>query len=267
MSSQAITINVVDTAHAPDSSGASQGINLSVRINGSSNKFYVFQEIPLTVRIEINQPVQSAQLVAPHGDFELTPQGQDRSSQITIKGKPISIIERDYILRPQQSGTLTLAPFTLRGQVQDTNNTRRDPFADFDRQMEQAFGSRSLFGGSIFGGMNTGKPFAKRSNSLELTVQSNPNGQTNEWFLPAKQVELSAKWQPQNPTFKQGEAVTRIIRLGALGARAEQLPKLTFANVDGIKIYIDDDQTAMRDTVLFPHAAGSLPCLKFGCRG
>lgn len=234
-SSQALTITVIDVANVPKNQGAAQGINVIARINGNGDTFYPFQEIPLTVRIETDKPFQQAALIAPNSSTaELSQNGQDRQSQLTQNGRVINIIERDYILRPQSAGDLELAPFVLKGSIAD--GRRRDPFDDF-------------FAGSPFGGrLGQGKPFSVRSNPLALSVLGKPMSNDSEWFLPAKAVELSAEWQPTNPTFKQGEAVTRIVRLQALGARAEQLPKLTFDNVNGAKIYVDNDKTAMQNS-------------------
>lgn len=241
LSSEPLTIKVVDAANAPKSQGASQGINLTARINGSGDKFYQFQEIPLTVRIESEQAFQQAELTPPHVDgVELMQSGADRNSQLSRNGQRIYVFERDYLLRSQADGEITLPPFTLQGRVPDSN---RDPFADFNRQFDDPFFRRNS---PFF--RRGGKAFTKRSNSLKLDITANPNAQAGEWFLPAKSVRLTAQWQPKSPTFRQGEAVVRSIRLSALGARAEQLPKLSFDKVDGAKIYVDDDKTVMRET-------------------
>ena len=157
----------------------------------------------------------------------------------------MNVIERDYLLRPQSEGELTIAPFTLRGTVADPN-ARRDPFADF------AFGSpmmQQMMQGSPFGSMfNQGKPFAARSDGITFDVLANPGAGTSDWFLPAKAVQIQAEWQPADPSFREGEAVTRQISLLALGARPEQLPDLTFSEPDGARIYLDDTQTDMVST-------------------
>ncbi|KIC39049.1 hypothetical protein RA27_18015 [Ruegeria sp. ANG-R] len=242
LTSDPITLNVVDASQLPKSQGAG-GISVAATIDDGSH--YVFQEIPLTVRIETQVPLQRAELIAPNGDFELTQTGQDRSSQITRNGQPVNVIERSYLLRPQTEGTLTLAPFTLRGTVADPN-ARRDPFADF------GFGSsmmQQMMQGSPFGSMfNSGKPFSARSDAITLDVLANPGTGTSGWFLPAKAVQIEAAWQPENPSFREGEAVTRRISLLALGARPEQLPDLTFAEPDGARLYLDDTQTEMVPT-------------------
>lgn len=252
LSSDPVQINVLDASQLPKAEGVG-GISVQATLDG--NTHYQFQEIPLTVRIETAQPLQRAELIAPTGDFELTQTGQDRSSQITRGGQPITVVERSYLLRPQSTGALTIPPFTLRGSVADPNTRRdpfgrgfggRDPFAMMDQMMAQMGGGvmRSPFE-DMFGPQ--GKPFAARSDALTLDVQADPSG-GGDWFLPAKAVELRAEWQPETPTFRAGEAVTRRISLLALGARPEQLPELTFNDAPGLRVYLDDTQTDLVET-------------------
>lgn len=247
LQSQALSLTVLK-----DSPVAAKQNDADIRVTAEleDGKYYQFQEIPLTVRIETTADLQRAELIAPRSaDVELTQSGQDRQSRQVRNGQAVTVIERQYLLRPQTVGELSLSPFILRGNlVPETSGNglgngfgnRFDPFADFERRF-----------GSPFGGMGrSGEPFVAKSAPLTLDVLANPNanGNSAQWFLPAKAVELQAEWQPKNPTFKVGEPVTRIIRLVALGARAEQLPKLSFPAADGVKFYIDNDQTAMRDT-------------------
>lgn len=237
LSSEAGTIKVVDASEMPKSVGA-DGVSISAKLAEGSH--YIYQEIPLTVRIETGQNLQQAELSAPQGsDFELEPQGEDRSSQVVRNGQAINVIERDYLLRPQKSGALSLPPFVLQGAIADPN-ARRDPFADF------GFGSSMMreFGG-IF---SQGKAFQVRTDAIALDVLDNPNAGKESWFLPAKQVKLEAQWVDDDPEFKVGEAVTRRISLLALGAQPEQLPKLELGQAQGAKLYIDDTSTDVVQT-------------------
>merc|ERR1711969_512815 len=97
---------------------------------------------------------------------------------------------------------------------------------------------------------DTGKPFSVRSDPIKLTVRADPNAGSGpqHWFLPAKDVRLSAEWTPAHPVFKEGEAASRRVSLLALGASAVQLPDLTFENTDGARIYLDDVQTGEDQT-------------------
>ncbi len=238
-SSQPIAIDVVKG----NTIAATHQGQIAITANIDNVTHYQFQEIPLTVRIETNVPLQQAELIAPaSADFEMSQTGADNSTQMVKGGKRITVIERHYLLRPQKAGNMTIPSFVLRGYLQ---GKRRDPFANFRRQ----FGGFDDFFSSPFDNMvSRGEPFAAKSRPLALSVKAANNAQTGEWFLPAKSVQLQAQWQTPNPAFKVGEAVTRKIDLIALGATPEQLPKLTFPNANGVKFYIDSDKTASRET-------------------
>ena len=248
-SSKPLTLTVVDQADLPKSQGT-QGIAVEATLQGEHH--YLYQEIPLTVRIETSVPLKRAELIAPSDPaFELTPNGEDRTSQVMRNGKPVTVIERQYMLRPQKTGELTLAPFVIRGEVKDPN-ARQSPFDrmgmgrslfdDFPFQ-GSAFAGRG-FGSSLFDDMfSPGKPFAARSDAIKMSVEGGETVGDNQWFLPAKAVELVSAWQPESPEFKVGEAVTRKVSILALGARPEQLPDLAFESPAGARIYVDGDTT------------------------
>lgn len=239
VSSEPTILKVVDASEMPKSIGAT-GISVTATLDADTP--YIYQEIPLKIRIETNQSLQEAALVAPEvSDFELTQQGDDVSSQVVRNGQAVNMIERNYLLRPQKSGALTLPPFVLQGAVADPN-ARQDPFAGmgFGSSMMRDFGFGSMFA--------QGKPFKVRSDAIELTVLANPQADKNGWFLPAKQVKLEAQWSTKNPEFKVGEAVTRQISLLALGARPEQLPELQLDTPSGAKLYLDNSATQVLET-------------------
>lgn len=241
LSSSPVAIKVVDAGFMPKATGTS-AIDLSASLKDGSP--FLFQETPLTVRIETSAPIKSAELVAPQSSaFELVQRGEDRVSQATRNGQTVNVIERTYMLKPQEKGAIEIPPFVLRGSVADPSARRRDPFADF-----QGFPG---FPSSMFNDMfDSGKPFAVRSESIKLAVRADPNAGSgqHQWFLPAKNVKLTANWSPEHPVFKEGEAVTRRVSLLALGASTVQLPDLSFENTDGARIYLDDVQTGEDQT-------------------
>lgn len=244
LSTSPLTINVVEPSAMPKSQGV-PGVRIEASVSGGNH--YLYQEIPVVVRIETPLPIKRAELIAPSGsEFELTQNGQDRRSSLMKNGQPVSVIERHYHLRPQQTGTLTIPPFTIRGEVDDPN-ARQGPFGrmPFGGSLMQDFPfGGSAFGSSLFNDMfNPGKPFAARTDPLSLEIEAAAGASAGEWFLPAKAVELKSQWQPENPQFRVGEAVTRQISILALGARPEQLPDLEFAVSSGARIYVDNNTT------------------------
>ena len=243
LSSAPVDITVIDAGAMPKATGAS-GIAVTAKLDDGNP--FLFQETPLTVRIETSGPIQSAELIAPQSSaYEILQRGEDRMSQAMRNGQTVNVIERTYMLKPQEEGAIEIPPFVLRGTVEDPDAQARDPFAGF------GFSGFSGFGASMFKDMfDTGKPFSVRSDPIKLTVRADPNAGSGpqHWFLPAKDVRLSAEWTPAHPAFKEGEAARRRVSLLALGASAVQLPDLTFENTDGARIYLDDVQTGEDQT-------------------
>ncbi len=240
LSSHALEVNVTDVSQTPKAMGAS-GIKLSVDIKAED--YYLFQEIPIKVRIETSARLKSAQLIEPQSsEFELSQLGEDKVSQMTRNGVPVNVIERSYTLSPQVSGTLTLPPFVLEGSVIDGSQSRDPFFSQFgiDDSFFDGFGMDSMF--------NRGKPFRVRSDAHQLKVQGKASSKNNLWFLPAKAVELKSSWVDKDPVFKKEKPITRRISILALGAKPEQIPELKLDSNEDVKIYLDDSSAALMQT-------------------
>lgn len=258
-----LTVEVMDAAKMPRANLSQNGIEVEMAV--APGTYYVQQEIPVTIRVTTTADVSRATLSEPEAAGALVSKtGEDKTSRTTIKGQPATIIERTYLVKPQESGPLRIAPVTLRAQVPDPNGRRSpfgggDPFARMRQQMNQAMPGFGNFGGAFsnfgsgFGGslfddfMNPGREVTARSAPVSLEIQPRPADATG-WFLPAKNVELRAQWKPENPTFAQGEAAQRIVQIVALGASKEQLPDLVFDDVDGAQIYVERVGDLSRDT-------------------
>ena len=260
-SSDALTLDVVDAANLPPVSNLPGASGITVDLKPGA--YYVQQEMPLTVQITIAPGFRDGAIEAPQSpDFVLEQRGEDRVSRPAQKGAALTVIERDYLLRPQKSGTLTVAPFTLRGTADDISPIsapRRDPFA-------------SLFGGagSPFARMLApGRPVTLRSAPLTVEIKAKPDASV-DWFLPARDVSLSARWDTETPAFRVGEAVLRHVRITALGATGVQLPDLAQPDAAGARVYLDrsdlgtvntpDGPSAVRDFSysIVPTSGGTL---------
>lgn len=243
-SSAALNLDVVDAADLPSAPVAEGGTAITATVAPGTH--YVQQEIPLTLRITVGAGLRDARITPPaSANYVLEQQGKDRIRQENTQSGPVTVVERDYLLRPQTSGTLTVAPFTLTGTVADLRATSpfgQDPLASF-------FGNTPFGGaGSPFGRMfGAGRPVTLRSAPLTVEIKPKPAGSAG-WFLPAKSVSLSASWDPAHPTFRVGEAVTRHIRLQAVGATGVQLPDLAQPEVTGARVYLDSSDLGTVDT-------------------
>jgi hypothetical protein len=243
VSSNPLSIEVVEASALP--AGTSPSQKLAVEVLVDDKPHYVHGEIPITVRITDGTGLTEASLQVPTGnDFTLRQSGADETNQAVRDGQSVTIMQRHYMLTPLKSGELTLPPVVLQGTVPAPAN-ERSMFAL--PSVPSAFG-RSPFGGSLFDRMfNPGQEVRVQSTPVTLNVKANPVSDSN-WFLPAKDVQLSAEWTQKNPSFKVGEAVSRTVRLLALGAAREKLPTLEFADADGARIYLDRSDDKSVDT-------------------
>lgn len=227
-----LTLEVLDPAKMPVVQ-VPNAPELAVTVD--KGPFYIQQGIPVILRITSGPNLQQGELVLPQtSDYTLTQTGEDRVSQTSATGA--KVLERSFILQPQKSGPITLGPIALKATLTDPN--AQSPFAGtgFD-----AFFANSPFAGRMggFGAMMApGQTVTVRSAPVVLDVKAAP-GSAGNWFLPAKDVQLTAEWQPAVPIFKTGEAVTRVVRLEALGATDVQLPDLDMGTVQGARTYLD----------------------------
>lgn len=243
VTSNPLRLEVVEAASLPAGTAASQDIAIEVLVDDKPH--YVHGEIPITVRIIDGTGLTEASLQAPSGsNFTMRQTGTDDINQSQKNGQPVSIMQRHYLLTPLKSGELTLPPVVLQGTVPAPTNEH----SLFPRPALPSAFARSSLGASMFDQMfNPGKQVRVQSTPVALDIKANPVSDSN-WFLPAKEVKLSAEWSQKNPTFKVGEAVSRTIRLLALGAAREKLPKLEFADADGARIYLDRSDDKSVDT-------------------
>ena len=60
----------------------------------------------------------------PQGDGMIVKRigGQDANFSAEIGGRRYRVLERHYVLQPERSGTVTLAPITFRGHAMDRND-------------------------------------------------------------------------------------------------------------------------------------------------
>lgn len=243
LSSNPISLDVVDAATLPAGTTASQDIAVDVLVDDKPH--YVHGEIPITVRIIDGTGLTDASLQVPSSsDFTLKQTGNDEISQSQQDDRPVTVMQRHYLLTPLKSGELTLPAVLLQGTAPAPAKER----SAFDRPALPSVFGRSPFSSSLFDSMfNPGQEVHVRSMPVTLDIKANPVSDSN-WFLPAKDVKLNAVWAQQNPTFKVGEAMSRTIRLYALGAAREKLPNLDFAEADGVRLYLDRSDDKSVDT-------------------
>lgn len=237
-----LNINVGEIA--VNQSNIKQPQNLvKFKIEGSvdNTRPYVQQQINYTLTIYDAGGLQGEApmfLTNNSDDWIIKTLGEPQINYKKIDDKNYREIKFSYALFPQKSGNLTIPAVRFNGYYL-TKEQRRDPF-------------QGLFADDFFvNGLDIADVFATRNpvqlnaNPIEITVLPAVSENANKWWLPAEDVEIYAEFEPKNPQFKVGEAVSRNIYLRAVGVIDSQLPELKFVDVEGVKQYPEKPFTEM----------------------
>lgn len=224
-----LTVEVVEDAAADDPSAGPKPI--FVRTETDAPTPYVQQAFHYRVQVLYRDAPQRAVLSEPQvAGATIERDGDDRSSVEVIDGRRYQVIERRFLVVPQQSGPLVIRGPRLEAVMPAPRPAGRGAADDFD----------ALFGGGPFAGLSGigggGRRVVERAPDLEIQVRAQPPGASAPW-LPAESVEISDEWIPASPRFQVGEPVTRVLTVTARGATAAQLPPLVLDPPDGARIY------------------------------
>lgn len=212
---------------------------LYVEMSAGNTNAFVQSDIPITVRVFDSVGLRGGSLTDPTAEgATFTPTGEQRGFAKTINGRRYLVIEQDYLMRPQRSGTIEVAPVVLNARLPATG---RNPMVS---QGMQDFMSGSGFDPTVLDGLlDAARPAQIRSNPLTIEVRARPAEAQEGWFLPARKVTIGDSWKPDLKEARVGEALTRTIRLAALGATENQLPPLPVTSVDGTRQYEESSKT------------------------
>ena len=164
-------------------------------------------------------------------DWLIRSLGEPEVSSKIVNGRSLREIKFHYAMFPQKSGLLKTPVFRFNGYYLTQNGRGADPFDDF-------FGGSFFDSGIGFGGMfATRNPVVLNTKPIDIEVKPVPAENKGSWWLPAENVRLYAEWNPKQPTFKVGEAVSRTIYLKAVGVLESQLPDVDFVEANGLRQY------------------------------
>jgi len=243
VSSAPLALEVTDDAGRGGADAASKAVFVESEADRATP--YVQQAFQYRVKVLYRQPPQRALLSEPQADGATIERfGDDRAYTELVDGQRYQVVERSFLVVPQQSGSLTIQGPRLEAFLHDVRSPARgaptDPDAPFDG---------GLFGG-LLGMGGGGRRIVERGSDLEVQVRPQPAGSALPW-LPAESLQLTDEWTPSPPLFQVGEVVTRTLTITARGVTAAQLPPLDPGAPDGLQIY--PDQPHAED---LPGAAG-----------
>ena len=141
------------------------------------------------------------------------------------QGHPVKIVERKYLITPEQSGSITIQPASFTG-MRATRQDRRKSMGDL-------FEMGLLFDGLMGSGAQE-QVFAEAS-PIQIQIQPKPDNWQG-WWLASSNVQLT--YEDKIPSdLKVGDTIERIITLSAIGVNADSLPVPQQPATSNIKVY------------------------------
>ena len=165
---------------------------------------YVEEMFLLRIRSNIRANVTLDQFRQPPlQDFDWQQYGVDAAVEDMIDGFRVQGVERTLALFPRHAGHLTVEPFTRHVTIQTDANER----------VEMDFVSQPL----------------------EIEARDHADiGPAGAWWLPARSVQLTDRWEPRPDRIGLNETARRIVTLEVEGITAERLPPLPPLRVPGL---------------------------------
>jgi len=238
--SQPLTLNVASNGSGANNSGAGAAPNrVFVDTEVDQKSPYVQAAVHVTVRVYTAVPLSHAGLDFGDSDAALVRQvGSDGVSNAEKNGMSYQVVTRQYLVFPQHSGQVSIPGPTLSGSIPDRSSALglSDPFS-------------GAFANSPFAGMlGAARPIRIHADPIVLNVQPRPVAVNASYWLPARNVTLTAHWNPSSLQAHVGDPITVDLKLQADDLTAAQLPDLAslLSLPSGLKAY--PDQPSLKDT-------------------
>ena len=215
---QSAPINLSIKALQDVNPAALEPVYIDTKIDKES--VYIQEQVRLTLRIYHSIPLFSDSNLTPLliDSARVEQLDQPRTFEQHINGVRHGVIEVSYAIFPQQSGSLEIPAQTFSATL-----------AGHDPHSLTPFSSRP------------GKRIEVKSARIPILVKAIPsNYPEGAAWLPAKLISLEQSWTYRQDTpITTGTAVTRLVKLKALGLPSSQLPALMPNDSNDYSTYID----------------------------
>jgi hypothetical protein len=176
------------------------------------------------MRLLHNIPISDGIMAEPGADnMEVYRNSSDSRYLINRNGREFNVLEQSIALVAQSPGVVRLSPANYRGMIKtESASTDANP----------AVPPRRIY---------------RNSEVLQLQVRNPPPTASGSVWLPARQLEISQRWDAFADDLKVGDSLGFSITIEAHGLPAEALPSnLITGNSDKFKIYADQEVRSNR---------------------
>ena len=214
----------LDLTVKPSASATGPGADLRLEADVSTRRAWVQQQVVLTLQVwrAINPRTVSLSEPRVEGTEILLRQlGEDVVFDRLEGGRRYRVVERRYVIFPQASGQIRIAPFRLDAQLS---------------------------------GIRGRKIVRVETDPIEIDVRPIPADFPGRSWLPARNLTLEERWSDEPDSVEAGAALTRTLTITADGLTAAQLPEIDVVMPDSIRAY--PDQPKLEDRVENATAVG-----------
>jgi len=194
-----------------------QDVFINALIN-PKEEVYVQQKIDLHIRIFFQKQIRLSNMALGSlviNDVIMEQTGEDKQYNKIIDNQAYTVIERNYSLFPQKSGTLTI------------------PAIRFEAM--QATSPNAGFGGFF---SQRGKPIYEQSNPIQIVVNKKPDSYKGKHWLPAENLQVISQHSDLSD-IKVGDSITITDKIIARGVLGSLLPSMSWPKLKNLKSYPD----------------------------
>lgn len=219
-----VQLTVLNADNINTSSQSTPPLTLQAQI--SNGPYYIGQGIVYTLRMGDIRQILDGTFESPSAvNAKVQLLGQDEVRTVMQQNIPVQMVERKYLITPEQSGTITIHPVSFTG-MRSTQQNRRKNIGDM-------FEMGILFDGLM--GMGAQEQVFATADPITIQVQPKPSNWQG-WWLASPDVQLT--YDDKIPTdLKVGDTIERTITLSAVGVNAEALPIPSQTGSVDIKTY------------------------------
>ncbi|MFD2228943.1 BatD family protein [Alkalimarinus sediminis] len=174
---------------------------------------YVQEQLVYTLRLYHADNLAGGDLSNPELDNAIVEQVGDQKKYYRMRyNQRYEVIERKFLIFPQKSGELNIAPQTFSGTIIDNRMRKRRRVRD-------------------------------TTDAVQVNVLPPAPNFTGQTWLPAISLNLTEKWDKPLENISVGDSFTRTISIQALGLLGSALPPLSLTENNGFKQYPDQPTT------------------------
>ncbi len=187
------------------------GEDLFVEIEATPQNPYVQSQVIYVARLFTAVDIAQGSLSDPVvSSAEVQQLGSDRRYDSKRGGRNYDVIEKRYVIFPEQSGTHEISPVEFTGVISDYNQSTLQ--TQYRRERIS-------------------------SEPVVLQVRPKPPSYSGKTWLPASDLQMSDSWNGHLPDLEVGRPETRKISIEAIGLRAIQLTSPDYEVDQSLRIY------------------------------